>query len=245
MATIELGSNYDIEEDSNGDLVVKDSGGNTVLKHDESADEWKSISALSTDELNGGVTGDLAVATIFGERIESQNPGGVNAVEFTTGINSDYRLYILEINDLIPNGDNNRVELEVTADGGSTWETGASAYQWTFAGLDSGGGERNNGSTGDDSIRLSGDQPMGAGANERNNQFTIRITNPANTSEYQILRFNGAFTITDGDIITFDGAGQYLTAEAIDGVRIRLRDVSTDNLDNIEGGHFALYGMMS
>lgn len=49
-ADIDLGDNYQIDEDSNGDLVVRDGNGNTVLKHDHSADEWQAITSLSAGD---------------------------------------------------------------------------------------------------------------------------------------------------------------------------------------------------
>jgi len=39
-ANFDLGDNYQIDEDSNGDLVITDGSGNTVIKHDNSASEW-------------------------------------------------------------------------------------------------------------------------------------------------------------------------------------------------------------
>jgi len=38
MAEYELGDNYVIDEDSNGDLVIKDRNGSNIIKHDHSAD---------------------------------------------------------------------------------------------------------------------------------------------------------------------------------------------------------------
>lgn len=48
--TINLGDNYTVEEDSNGDLVITDSGGSTVLKHDDSADKFVASESFDTLE---------------------------------------------------------------------------------------------------------------------------------------------------------------------------------------------------
>lgn len=52
---INLGNNYTVEEDSNGDLVITDSGGSTVLKHDDSSDSFavsESFDALEANQIN-------------------------------------------------------------------------------------------------------------------------------------------------------------------------------------------------
>jgi len=44
MATeplIELGSNYELDEDSNGNLVIRDSSGNAILTYDDASSRWE------------------------------------------------------------------------------------------------------------------------------------------------------------------------------------------------------------
>lgn len=48
-ADINIGDNYQLDEDSTGDLLIKDSGGNIVLKHDESENEWLLGGLFDTD----------------------------------------------------------------------------------------------------------------------------------------------------------------------------------------------------
>lgn len=56
---INLGNNYQIDEDSNGDLVIKDETGNNVLRWDNTNNEWNAesnaisnLSAVSTEQVN-------------------------------------------------------------------------------------------------------------------------------------------------------------------------------------------------
>ena len=53
MPQIELSTNYDIEESSNGDLVIKDSSGSVVLRHNDGG-KWDvpaAFNSLSTVDL--------------------------------------------------------------------------------------------------------------------------------------------------------------------------------------------------
>lgn len=50
MPDINLGDNYSLDEDSNGNLVIKDNSGNAVLKHDHANNAWESVKSFSTDE---------------------------------------------------------------------------------------------------------------------------------------------------------------------------------------------------
>lgn len=54
---ITLGDNYTIEENSGGDLEVIDADGNTVARHDDSADEWSFFDPTAMLELT--VTSDI------------------------------------------------------------------------------------------------------------------------------------------------------------------------------------------
>ena len=51
MAKAELGTNYTIEEDSNGDLVIKDGTNGDILKYDRSADELNAEKSFATDRV--------------------------------------------------------------------------------------------------------------------------------------------------------------------------------------------------
>jgi len=71
LAEISLGVNYTLDEDSNGDLIIVDGDGTTVLRHDDSADQWiatdpfDTLEILSTFTDPAGVshTGELADLT--------------------------------------------------------------------------------------------------------------------------------------------------------------------------------------
>jgi hypothetical protein len=43
MPDINLGSDYELDQDSNGDLVIKHSSNGTVMRYDASADQWVSV----------------------------------------------------------------------------------------------------------------------------------------------------------------------------------------------------------
>jgi hypothetical protein len=73
VATITLGDNYTIEENSNGDLEIVDADGSTVARHDDSSDEWSffdptamlelTVTSDFTDPAGVSHTGELADAS--------------------------------------------------------------------------------------------------------------------------------------------------------------------------------------
>lgn len=86
MAEHELGDNYVIEEDSNDDLVIRDTTNGDVLKYDRSADAisaLKSVQSLSADDLDIGSSDFVDAGDNFG----TDGMSGVGS-EFTTSSDS-------------------------------------------------------------------------------------------------------------------------------------------------------------
>lgn len=101
MPDIDLG-NYEIDEDSNGDLVIKDSNDNEVMKYDGTNSKWDfgsetldNIGSLSTGALEDGVAGDgNSIDAIAGGSqtfrlvaVIPVNPGGTYSTTSTTFAN--------------------------------------------------------------------------------------------------------------------------------------------------------------
>lgn len=202
-----------------------DSNGNIVHNPD----------VVNTDELNGGVTGSLAVNNIYGERIESQPPSGVSNASFTSGINSDYPVYVLHFTNLIPASDN--VPLHFRVREGGSWVSGASTYAWDLT-EQSGGTETVNNSTGDGKILLT-NSGVGSASGEQASGW-VKIYGPSNSNTFTTIEYHTRFIGDEGNLRVVEGGGRRTGTAAQDGLRIFFDTGST----NIESGKVALSGVM-
>jgi len=73
-STLDLGNNYTLEENSNGNLLIKDSTGTVVLKHTDGAD-FSLGAALELGDLVDGSTGD----TVYDGSTETLGSGSQTA----------------------------------------------------------------------------------------------------------------------------------------------------------------------
>jgi len=194
--------------------------------------EGEDISPRSVDtgELTGGVTGNLSVGKIFGERIVSQSPSGVTNADFTTGISADFDTYILKVTGAIPSSDSQDLLFRVSTDGGETFESGTTDYEYHTRQFKADGVAGSESSEGDSEIPLTVDN-VGNATGEHFNG-TIVISQPTNSSLFTTVRadcyywsaarfpvrtitagtYNGSATTTDSFRLTFR-SGNIDTAE--------------------------------
>jgi hypothetical protein len=81
--TVNLGSNYTLEENQNGNLLIKDSGGTIILKHTDGGDFALGQAGLELGDLLDGSTG----ATVYDGSTETLGDGTqtVDANSVSTG----------------------------------------------------------------------------------------------------------------------------------------------------------------
>jgi len=93
VAELNLGS-YEIDEDGNGDLVIKDTNGNIVVQWDKSAGRWKlpANAPIEVSELIDGAgqshTGELADQGDPGPHTSQHEDGGSDELT-VTGLSGD------------------------------------------------------------------------------------------------------------------------------------------------------------
>ena len=90
--------------------TVKDKGGNTL---------WTSDGSGNISSVNAGLKGNLVL-------VSTQNASGVDSVGFT--VDSTYDLYVFKLIEINPSVDNTRINVNFSADGGSTFMTKTSTY---------------------------------------------------------------------------------------------------------------------
>jgi hypothetical protein len=80
MPEINLGENYRIEEDDNGDLVIHDTGSDTVIaRHDRDEDQWTDG---SEEQIGGG--GNLASLSDVHKQSEEPSDPSDDDIWFVT-----------------------------------------------------------------------------------------------------------------------------------------------------------------
>lgn len=166
------------------------------------------------------------------ELIETKTGSGVSAIDFTSIAESTYNVHFVTMPTMETNSTGHpqasKMQLRFSNDGGSSYESGASAYQWANQFVTTGGGNGESKDSADSSI-----------------EWTPRCNNGEPTSAYMYLYNLGnsstmSFTTSQTTINVdqaefFFGSGVYTTAETINAIRF-YNDYSMT-------GSFSLYGI--
>lgn len=194
---------------------------------------WKCTSYLRQDgtPLSFDPPGQVLIETQ-----SADNTG--SSLDFVTGIDGTYDRYIFECTDIVPAADGRTLACRVSTDGGSTFKSGASDYNYAFEGRDSVPTDRNWASAGATTeIQLTNALALGSAAGE-GSSYTVKLSKPANSSLRQMVMAEIAYTGQDGSITTANGAGTYLTAAAVDAIQFIILGGG-----NMESGTISLYGL--
>jgi hypothetical protein len=109
--------------------------------------------------------------------VEEHTASNSAALQFTTGITSTYDEYVLVIQELVPQNSGDNLLLQVSSNGGSTYDTGAN-YSWNRLSFNS-SQTGSAGSSSASSIILQVNASSGTGNSVSG---TIHLTNPLGTS---------------------------------------------------------------
>ena len=164
--------------------------------------------------------------------LDTQTASSSATLDFTTGIDSTYDLYVFVLTSIIPQTDNTQLFLRVSEDGGANWQADAADYGWTntFA---SGATTGTENDASDSEIQVvSG---MGTGTGE---SFNARIWmhNPSGSTYKQFGIELETYTATPA-VATAKGVGVYLSVNVINGVRF------VCSSGNVASGTVRLYGI--
>jgi len=175
--------------------------------------------------------------------IEEVVASSVASVIFATGIDSTYESYAIEITNMQPATDSVEARMEVSEDGGSTWKTGATDYNWVFEGRDSGNSGLGGGSSNDTHIKLSDFSAVVKIGNYTNSAYNaeIKLFNPSSASIYKSFKGSVTYRTSNASVIfaSLNTGGLYKgTANAINAIKIYMSS------GNISVGTFRLYGLI-
>ena len=169
--------------------------------------------------------------------IESQDAASSASLDFTGFDSANYDSYLFVLSNIIPATDAVIFEMRTSADGGSTFDSGASDYAYSqhVATVPS-SGVSEWGSNGDDSVALSGNVGVGSDTDEDGWSGEVRVLGPHLTKR-TTLTWSGVFESNSGDAGFSSGGGQRLSSATVDAVQFLFSS------DNIESGTITMYGL--
>jgi len=223
-----------------GDLFLLNEQGSKPSN--PSTGDWKlyfKADGLYTLEDDGTESGPLGIDGGVWVLLSTQTASNSSMIDFTSDIDSTYRRYAIFIDDLTPATDAVDLYMRISTDGGSTWKSGASDYDYTTRAISptgwvdsvSGGGAAQMLMTGG-----SGTLRHGNGAVE-NGHAEIYINNPAGASKYTTFNAEAHYINENGRAVISMSTSFYKATTAVDGIRLYFSS------GNISSGTFKLYGL--
>lgn len=156
----------------------------------------------------------------------------------TSGFDSTYDQYMIVATDINPATDQQYFQMRTSTDGGSSYDSGGSDYQWVCDGYGADPGAIDTSSNADSIINMVGksDARPGNGAAE-GSTFTMWINNPSGTTYYKNIRWQAAWSgPTAGRPVIVQGYGFRYATTNVDAVQFFM---GSGNLDGV----FRLYGL--
>lgn len=181
-------------------------------------------STISPAKLDAKIANDIAAIPFDLEFIETQTASTSTSLDFTSFDASAYASYVFVVSNIIPATDNVTFQMRTSADGGSTFDSGASDYF----------GSR-NGSAGSAADAISIVSGVGTAAGEDGVSCVVDLLGP-DLAKKTMCTFTYSAIDRLGDFYAGSGGGVRDSSAAVDAVRFMFAS------GNIESGEIAMYG---
>jgi hypothetical protein len=184
--------------------------------------------ALTAGKVWLGNASNVAAEATIGKVLLSTIVASNSAtVDFTTGIDSTYKAYLVEWDGVKSGSTGNGLQMRISTDGGSTWKSGASDYAYSFCYWSSGGTTM--------TVQSS------TGVASMNCAVAVITTtanfNPADSARFFTIETTASVTNSSTSVWASRGVGNYTTAGAVNAFRFLMQS------GNIVSGTFRLYGL--
>ena len=168
--------------------------------------------------------------------LEQHTASSSATLDFTTAITSTHDMYEIALLNVLPASDGVDLNMVVSTDGGSTWDTTSGHYSWEAARAGSNAGGAYSGTTSASAIIMQANtiehvRNTGGGFS---GQF--RLYDPMNSSLYKFIEGTGVLYYNPGWIVVSVG-GQYLQTTAVNAIRFLFSS------GNIASGTIRMYGL--
>jgi len=163
--------------------------------------------------------------------LSSQTASSSSSIDFT-GLSSTYHTYEIHCANVAPGTDSSYFGIRTSTDGGSSYDSGSSAYEYQAQGAVN---TTQGGSGGSATYMRLSYIPIGSDTNEQINGI-ITVLNPSAAQyTHAISRFS-AMNTSGGDLTIIHACGYRASTTAVDAVQVLF------NTGNIASGTFKLYG---
>jgi hypothetical protein len=191
----------------------------------------------NTDDGTWWVAG-LTEAVVAGMTLlATATAAGDATVDFTSGIDSTYDEYEIHINSLFSSADGDNFRCRTSANGGSTWDSGASDYMYSYRTQDYPAGDSADAaSNGNDYFTLPPSN-LDSTTSTGGANVTIRLCDPSNAGSYTHMYYSGIYIDNNGNPQSFYGGGIVKLASIVNGIRFYF------STGNVAAGEFKLYGI--
>lgn len=217
--------------DANGELVIGNTGGRPLANLITEGTNVTVVNTAGGIDIQTSPINDLVV-------VQRDTASNTTSIDYTCRISDFHCLYLVGNNHQAAS--TGGLGIQVSTDGGSTWDTTASNYRDVGWEVDEGGSTTHLNTSAAPGAKMqivgSTTNPMGTGANETSS-FIMTIWKPSNsvwTKSASYVYYNNEDT---DNIIQFWG-GQHRGTTAVDGLRLK------QTSGNIGQGDFVLYGVV-
>lgn len=162
----------------------------------------------------------------------------VSSVDFTSGIDSTYKAYVIIVDNLNVATDGADIWVRTSTNAGVSWDSGSGNYGYAMNEIEISGSvatSNTNGSSSDTKMVLN-NGPQGTATGE-SMSFKIIISDPASTSDYTKIYFQGVYVDNFTELNAFYGSGARLATADVDAIQFLASS------GNITAGTFTLYGL--
>jgi hypothetical protein len=158
------------------------------------------------------------------------------SLDFTSVITSTYDEYLIELVNLVPATDNVELNLRMSTNNGSSYDSGAN---YTNAGIAYRSGvNAGNGATGSTAIKLLGNAVTHSNVTARGGiSGSFRLFNPLSTAHNKHIIGQLWLPAADGNFYGVTAGGSYVSTTAVDAFQI------LESSGNITSGFARLYGI--
>lgn len=165
--------------------------------------------------------------TVGMEVIESKDASSSASLTFTGFDSSKYDAYVFKLANVVPATNNAQLLLRTSTNGGSSYDSGASDYAWSYVFFGTGTADQD-----DASIRVA----IAVGSNDDGVSGTLNVNGP-HLAKKTIVEWNVGYFNSSSTLSRTTGSGARLSSADVDAVQFLMSS------GNIESGTITMYGL--
>lgn len=180
----------------------------------------------------GVVIGDITVGPVM---LSTQTVSSVVNVDFTSGLNSTYTKYRIEMTNVVPGTDNVNLLLRGSTNGGSSYLS-TNEYYAGMSSINSGATAANTTNNAGTAITLNGSNTLDNASGSSSCEVTLTLSNLSSSAFYKHMMWQTAQSVSSTSVANTTGSGMIATTSPVNAIRLL---ASSGNIS----GTFTLWGI--